>query len=163
MRRFFLNSIFVLFAMVSSTSVWAVDGAGCLKTFMRWSGDTFVLAAPAGADKPNQEYRKRSLTPTSLCRGLGVQSVEIGTQGQKVLFAKLTWKTSPNLPVLESLPAGIQGAISAQIGREPNIPAGHAFEWREFSPTFFMYTLFRQSGQFQETVTWGAEATPNEQ
>jgi hypothetical protein len=163
MRRFSLNSIFALFAILSSTSAWAVDGAGCLKTFMRWSGDTFMLVAPVGTDKPNQEYKKRSLTPSSLCRGRGVQSVEIATQGQKVLFAQLIWKASRNLPVLESLPVGIQGAISAQNMRTPDMQASHAFGWHEFPSTSFTYSLDRPSGQYQETVTWGAEAEQNEQ
>lgn len=147
---------------MTSTPAWAVDGAACLKTFMQWSGDTFVLAAPSSGNKPSEEYRKRSLTPTSVCRGIGVQSVEIGTQGQKVLFAQLKWKASTNLPVLESLPVGIQVAISAQISQEPNRPAGHAFEWREFSRNSFIYSLNRQADQNQETVTWGAEMMPNE-
>lgn len=163
MTRSPLISLFALSAFVSSTSAWAVDGVACLKTLMRWSGNTFVIATPAGADKPSQEYQKRPLIPTSVCRGIGVHTVEIGTQGQKVFFAQLKWKASPNMPVLESLPVGIQGAISAQNLRAPDMQASHTFGWREFSSTSFRYSLDRHLGQYQETVTWGAEPTPNEQ
>lgn len=163
MRRLCLSTFFALSAFVTSTPAWAVGGAACLKTFMQWSGDTFVLAAPSSGNKPSGEYRKRSLTPTSVCRGIGVQSVEIGTQGQKVLFAQLKWKASPNLPVLESLPVGIQVAISSQILRAPDTQASHGFELPEFSTTLFMYGLEGRPDQYQETVTWGAEETPNEQ
>jgi hypothetical protein len=163
MTRLALPSLLVLSAFVSSTSAWAVDGVACLKTLMRWSGDTFVIAAPTGAEKPSQEYQKRPIIPTSVCRELGVQSVEIGTQGQKVLFAQIKWKASRNMPILESLPVGIQGAISAQNLRAPDMQASHTFVWREFSSTSFTYSLNRQPGQYQETVTWGAEPTPNEQ
>lgn len=162
MRRLSLSSFFAMAAALSSSPVWALDASACLNSVMKWSGAAFVLAAPSIDKKPSQEYRKRLLTPTSVCRGIGVQTVELGTQGQNVLYAQLKWKASPNLPVLESLPVGIQGAISAQIRRESNIPASHAFEWREFSRTSFMYNLNRQSGQYQETVTWGAEMKPNE-
>jgi hypothetical protein len=79
------------------------------------------------------------------------------------LFAQLKWKASRNLPVLESLPVGIQVAISSQILRAPDTQASHGFELPQFSTTSFMYGLEGRPDQYQETVTWGAEETPNEQ
>ncbi|WP_445768934.1 hypothetical protein [Rheinheimera sp.] len=160
-RNWLVNVLFFgLSCAVSPT--WALDISSCIVSFMRPDGGVFLSTVKGGA--VGGIYKKQWPKPTRQCLEIGVHSVVVGTEGDRVLYAELKWAPAPGLRMFETLPDRIQGAISAQRSRAADNEAQHLINLPGLPAETFRYGLHGEMGAYVESVYWGVdiEGTLNE-